>query len=650
VRKTKKRWLFIVVLISLLSVAALAKRFKDVNAFDGEETTEVKPYKTPTGDVKKFLGIWMTSGYALQPSANSYVEVNKTVTLYTDAARSALARLTSIGFSQYYVWYESTDGKTWKQIEKGKSKNLENYKITPTEVGTRYYQQETYWKGVIFTGARVYSKLATVHALPEPVDAEKVTVTTDDDYLYNSTNELVNIQTYAHAQPDPVNSTGTITWSVDDTSLATIDENTGLITANTNEKSGPLTIFATMHNPNGTEIKGEKEIIVGGGLENQTVKVGNTATFELQGNIGELDDDEDNNYTVKWYKEDPITQHRENLDLDPKALSYTTPETKLEDDGTIVGAIIRVRANGKNYSYPTNEAYLYVKPEGGPNIEMTNTLSNETYRDKGNSDTVLFGVNNGDQVKYLNTLKNDSDTGTLSNAKYVLPLRDGTSVISVEIDNQAIDESNYSIKKNENTQNLDLTVTGLGFKNQQSHSIEVNTTVSGVTGRSSFTTLPYIEGTSDEDESLYRKFGHENVLHYTLDMIDSKPQDIDYGTINAITPAETLSRQDALNLPNNVLDVDDTRRNKTPLKVYVSQIGELMSGEDVLSGQLKYYDDGKSTNLLNEKAEVTSTEQDEPLNSIGWDKDNGVLLYMNHKWNVAGVYQTKLDWIIEDAP
>jgi len=37
------------------------------------------------------------------------------------------------------------------------------------------------------------------------------------------------------------------------------------------------------------------------------------------------------------------------------------------------------------------------------------------------------------------------------------------------------------------------------------------------------------------------------------------------------------------------------------------------------------------------------------LNSIAWDKENGVLLYLDSNWNASGVYQTKLDWTIQDS-
>jgi len=646
-QKLKKRWIFIIVFVILLSTGALAKRFKDVNAQD--EATEVIPYKKPTGDVKKFLGIWMSNGYALQPATDSYVVVGNDLTLYTDQARSFVNRILTPGHTKYHTWYESTDGKTWKKVANGKSKNYQNYKITPNKTGTVYYQQETYWRSAIGTTAmHIYSKVATVHVLPEPVDATSVDVTTDDDYLYNTENVLINRETYAHAIPTPHNFTGTVSWSVDNTNLATIDENTGLITSNNKELSGELKVTATLHNPNGKDIYGSTTIGIGRGLDDQYVKAGNTATFSLRGNIGDLDEDEDSKYEVKWYKKAPITGIPSQLDVDSQALSYTTPETTLDDDGTMIYAIIRVYVNNKWYSHTTNEAVLHVSPEGGPDIEMTNTLSNETFNDGTNTSTTLFGVNNDDKIKYTDTLTNNSDTGTLTDAKYVLPLKDGTMVDSVVVDGQTLDEGNYELKKNTNTQAIDLIISNLAFKNRQSHQIEITTTVNGITKRSSSETLPYIYGKND-DNTEYQKVGSQEYLNYTLDLIATTPQDIDYGTINAINTSKTVARQDSLNSPNNVLDVDDMRRYKTPITVYIAQTDALKSGSNILSGHLRYYDNGESINLLSDSAEVAQTSNGESLNSIAWDKENGVLLYLDSNWNASGVYQTKLDWTIQDS-
>lgn len=657
-RKSKKRWLIILIFISLLSASSFNQRYKQVKA-DDAETTVVTPYKKPSGDASSFLGLRTRSGYILQPAEQTYIELGQTKSIYADAGRSLAAQLVwgILYPNRSYQWYKSTDGKNWSKVSSKESGTKNTLPLTPSEVGTTYYQLNTYWTDWVgFTrNKQLYSNVATVNTVPEPVDAEDVKVTTDDDYLYNSVNDIVNTETYAHATPVPANFTGTVTWSVDDTNLATIDSETGLITANTNRLGGDLTVIATMHNPIGDDIQGSTKITIGGGLEDQTVHAGNTATFDLRGNVGDLDDDDeddsdgDNDYTVKWYKEDPITHSRTQIQKDnPQALSYTTPETTLDDDGTIFLAIVQVKYNGKTYSYTTADAYLHVLPEGGPDLSLTNTLSNETYKDNNNTDTVLFGVNNGDSIKYTDTVKNESTSGTLKDAKYTLPLRKGTQVTSVKIDGK--DTTDYETVANDDTNSDDLVISGLNFKINESHSIEVNTTVSGIDSKTSYTSVPYITGKND-DNNTYQKFGNDETLNYTTNsVVVSKVRDIDYGTINSVGTGKTLARQDELNLPNNMMELEDMRRNKEPLTVTVSQDAPLQTKTgDVFAGNLRFYKDGDYTDLLEKPAVVATTKKDEELLSLGWDKDNGILLYLQSKLNVAGTYKTTLSWTISDS-
>lgn len=653
-RKLKKRWLLVLLFISILSASAFNRRYKEVDAED-IETTKVEPYKKPTGDATKFLGIWLTSGYVLQPQKDTYIEVGQTKSLRGSAGRSAILQALTLPYTfKRYQWYKSTNGTSWSKVSSKESGNKQELPITPTEEGETYYQLDIYFETItgLTTAAHLYSDVATVHAVPEPVDAASVEVTTDDDYLYNSDNDLVNTETYARAYPTPVNFTGTVTWSISDTNLATIDPDSGLITANTSRRSGVVTVTATMHNPVGADITGDTEVTIGGGLEDQTVKAGKTATFDLRGNISELDDEsEDNDYTIKWYKEDPITHTRTQLQKDePRALKYTTPETTLNDDGTIILAIIQVRYNGKSYSYTTNDAYLHVIPEGGPNISMTNSLSNETFNDGTNTDTMLFGVNNDDVIKYSDKVTNDSTSGTLKNATYTLPLRTGTKVTSVQVDGSDVSNEDYQVVDNNDTGNKDLVISGLNFKINESHQVDVETIVASIDKKTSYQTVPYVTGKTDDDED-YQKFGNNLALNYTTGtVVINKVNDIDYGSINSYGNNKTIARQDELNLPNNVMELEDMRRYKKALTVTVDQDGPLQtSSGDVLSGHLRFYNNGSYQTLLGQPAVIAETNDDEELLSLGWDKDNGILLFLESKLNVAGTYKTTLNWTVADS-
>jgi len=281
-------------------------------------------------------------------------------------------------------------------------------------------------------------------------------------------------------------------------------------------------------------------------------------------------------------------------------------------------------------------------------LELHDTLSNETFHDNNDTDTVIFGVNNGDLVRYKDTVTNESTSGTLKEADYTLPLRKETQVASVKLDGK--DTTNYKLVDNDDTNSTDLIISGLNFKINESHAIEVDTTVAGIDSKTSYTSVPYITGKND-DNNTYQKFGNDETLNYTTNsVVVNKVNDIDYGTINSISASKTLARPDELNLPNNMIEVEDMRRYKNPLIVSVSQDSPLQTDAgDVFEGQLRFYNNGKYTNLLEEPAVVANTVKDEELVSLGWDKDNGILLYLESKWNVAGVYKTRVNWTISDS-
>lgn len=644
--RRKKNIALVIILFTLLTGVFLVKNTTESIAADDE----IGYYKKPTGDVRKFLGIWLTSGFNLQPNADNYVLVNNTVTLHTDSGRSLWDRAVSLNGFAHYRWYKSTDGKKWSKMSDKENGDYKHMPVTPTTTGTVYYQQRVSWYYLVelLTSPVVYSQVAAVHSLPEPVNATDVEVTTDDDYLYNSPNDVTDTTTYAHASITPVNFTGTLSWSIDNTDLATIDEDTGLISANTLGKSGTVTVTANLSNPDGTTTKGSTKVQVGGGLDDQTVRAGKTATFSLRGNIGELNED-DTSYNVKWYKEDPITHYRTQIDADSKALSITTPETTLDDDGTLFFAIIQVKVGTSSMSYTTNDAFLYVTPEGGPDVNIDDTLENETFDDNTNTDNMLYGVINGDKVTYHNTLTNDSQTGTLSDGKYVLPLHANTTVTKVTLDGNELPSSEYEVKSNDTTDQTNVSVDGLSFKNGESHSIEVETVVGGITKKETSRTIPYITGKDDDGDS-YQKIGKTETINYTTDMIEQSIKHIDYGEVVSYGQETLVYRSDDLNWPNNLIEIDDMRRYKNPVTVSVSQGADLENEKgQTLSGSLRYYDDdGEYTDLLANSAVVKSTSENETLESIGWYKNNGLVLYLNGA-SSAGIYTTQLNWEISDT-
>jgi len=649
--KNKKRWTLVLVMLAFFSLLSFTDRVREVKA-DDIPVEEIKPYKTPTDDVRKFLGIWMTSGYALQPKDYSYTKVDSPVTLYTDQARSFVTALLTLTSWAHYQWYETSGDGKWKEVSKKNGGTKKNLTLTPTEIGTKYYQQETSWYMVISAlSPTVYSKVAAVKALDKHVYATDLDITLDDDYIYNYESKVTTTSTYAHATVTPADFTGTIKWSIDRPDLATIDPDSGFIQANPRTKSGIATVTATALNADGTTVSKDKEITIGGGLEDQTVKAGDDATFELMGNIGEFEEEEGLNYTIRWFKEDPITHQQEEVDAGKNSTSYTIPKTTLNDDGTLVYAVISVQANGGPYEYTTNEAMLHVIPEGGPQISLEDTIENKTFNSGSDTNTELYDVNKGDNVIYHSVINNHSTGGSLMDATYTLPLRKDTVINGITLDGRTLTEDEYQTSVDEESGNISLVVNLPKLGMEAEHDLDVDTKVGDVSSRESYRTTAYIKGKDDSGNDS-QKIGATRSLNLTTGILQYSIAKIDYGTIKPINNQSLIRRQnDASNWPDNMINIDDMRRNKSAVSLYVTQKGDFVNGnQDVLQGRLKYVDDDEEQDLMTGSAMVSETQNNQEMKSLSWKADEGVLLAMdNNKMNSGGAYKTELQWDLIDS-
>ena len=653
-KKLNVKWALLIAMLTFMAACLFSDKIqREVSANEEIPVEDITPYKTPTGDVRKFLGIWMTSGYNLQPQSNNYTVVDSSTTLRTDQGRSWLSALTSGLAPAHYQWYETNDGKKWTEVSKKNGGTKKNLTVTPKEIGTKYYQQEVKWYYIFSPlSPTVYSKVAAVHALDKHVSATDIDVSVDDDYIYNYSSEITTTSTYAHATVTPANFTGDIKWSIDNTDLATIDEESGLITANTRTKSGIVTVTATAINNDGTTVSNNTTVTVGGGLEDQTVKAGETAKFELMGNIGEFDEQEDMNYSIRWFKEDPITHEQSEIEVGKNSISHTTPETTLNDDGTLFFAYITVKANGKNYEYTTNEATLHVLPDGGPDITLDDTLENKTFDNSSDNSTNLYDVNSDDNVVFKTTVTNNSSGGQLKDATYHLPLRAGTTINKVTLDNQELSDSDYEVKKDSDTNELTLVVKNINLGIQKSADLVVDTTVGTVNKRENYRSIGYLTGTDDSGSNV-QKIGAPRSLNLTTNKLEYTIKDIDYGSIKPIGNDQVIFRQNnESNWPDNIMDVDDMRRDKTPITLSVSQDSDFVSEDkkSTLSGHLKFFDDDYEQDLLTGSAIVSQTKAGQEMSSLSWQADRGILLELdNQQLNASGNYETKLNWVFTDS-
>lgn len=653
-KKLNVKWAILIAMLTFMAACLFSDKIqREVSANEEIPVEDITPYKTPTGDVRKFLGIWMTSGYNLQPQSNNYTVVDSPTTLRTDSGRSLWTAVTSLFAPAHYQWYETTDGKKWTAISKKNGGTKKNLTVTPTEIGTKYYQQEVEWYFMTsLLAPSVYSKVAAIHALDKHVAATGIKVSVDDKYLYNYESEITTTSTYAHAKVTPENFTGDIKWSIDNTDLATIDEDSGLITANSRTKSGIVTVTGTAVNNDGTTVSDDVEVTIGGGLEDQTVKAGETAEFALMGNIGEFEEQEDMNYTIRWFKEDPITHEQSEIEVGNNTVSHTTPKTTLNDDGTLFFAYITVKISGRTYEYTTNEATLHVLPDGGPDITLDDTMENKTYDNTSDNSTNLYDVNKDDEVVFKTTITNNSSSGQLKDASYNLPLRAGTTINKVTLDDKELSDTDYEVKKDSDSNELTLIVKNINLGIQKSASLVVDTKISDVNKREVYRSIGYLTGSDDSGGSV-QKIGTPRSLNLTTNKLEYTVKDLDYGSIKPIGNDQVIFRQNnESNWPDNVMDVDDMRRDKTPITLSVSQDNDFVSEDkkNTLSGHLKFFDDDYEQDLLVGSAIVSQTKAGQEMTSLSWQANKGVLLELdNTKLNASGKYETKLNWVFTDS-
>lgn len=329
------------------------------------QLTLYEPNPAPT----KFLNVWMTNGYALQPDSVTNAKINdKTKVLHTDAVRSLSSIMTGALDAPHYRWYKSENGRNWSAVPENEYGHRANMPINANEEGTTWYQLDTQYYNYA-TGwlakTHIYSNIAQVNVLTDDVNPESVQVSTDTNYVYNTNDKLMNVA-YAHADVQPANATGKLTWSIDRPDIATIDSTTGKITANSTGANGRVKVTATFtgsEDNNPKVVVGSSYVTVGGGLNNPTINVGQTATFNLQGN----QDDfygywDENDLWVEWYTKEVGQKDSKQKSLGTtKGLSYTTPVQTETSSNKLYKAKVIMRKGSKKTTLTTNWASLTVR-------------------------------------------------------------------------------------------------------------------------------------------------------------------------------------------------------------------------------------------------------------------------------------------------
>lgn len=314
-------------------------------------------------------------------------------------------------------------------------------------------------------------------------------------------------------------------------------------------------------------------------------------------------------------------------------------------------------ATGSNYYVsPTtllsNDAIVNVQKQENANpvkLTIQNQLFNTTYPDDHNAaNTTINSVLPGDQVRYVTDIKNTADASSMTNGVYRFEVPAGTVFNQVKLGDKTLTAGTDYTVTHQGTTDVVL-VNNVNFVGPGSLEFTADVTIGDAGGKQlSFDTLPFVTG-NNPDGTKFTTDGTSMTINYTDNMLKFTPKNIDYGAHPFVNTDQVFDRTDATNAPNTVVDVKDTRRDKSALKVFVSQDAPFKMTDNinaVLPSKLRYYENGNFTTLDNDGVQIGQTNAGQALSAISWQKNDGLRLYANGNNFMPGSYQTTLTWTV----
>ncbi len=615
-----KKWSNFWIMVLTLTLLAVGWQMVPVHA-----ATTIPGKGTPSANATNILGIYLNTGFSLQPE-DQYVVINRSTTLTTATGHSVLDAA-NLFANDHFQWYQSTNqGVTWAKVDPGNNANLT---VTPNQVGTTYYQQSFQYYALTSIGAKTYySRVAAINAVAEPIPATRLDVTADSNYLYN--NQSTEMSTTVNATPTPVNATGKVTWSIDNTDLATIDSTTGIVTANNQGKSGTVTVTGTITNDDGSTRSGTTTIKIGGGLDDQTIDEGKTATFSVQGHF---DDDPSK---VVWHK--VTASGKDTVVATGTAKSYTTPVTTADDDQAKFYAILTIDST----TLTTNKATLNVNINRTPNVSFTSRIEDLT-DNTGNTDTTLNNVVYGDSSKITGTVTDNNAHSAMVDADFLIKMPEYVHNTTIKID---------GVQHSYGTQNVDngvyMVISGLSFATIKTHTFEVDFD-SLMTTNETFVTQAEIQGNDSNNNDL----GTFSGGNLTMVFSDGKLQatsanQVDFGSLTY----DDVNHQVMGNVTDggDLLSFTDRRRERSATTVTLSQETPFSNGSHDLAATLSFDDNGNLIPLSTTSQTVASYAAGEMVKSIGSSNGQSLALKLANAGITPGDYTTTLAWTITEAP
>lgn len=610
---------------------------------------------TPTADPSSFLFWYTNTGFRLQPQ-DQYTTKGKSKTLTSAVGYSFMDTFFNPFAFNHFQWYQSTDaGAHWTAVKNATNSSLT---VTPTQAGTVYYQESFgYYLFIppIFSSDYYYSRVAAVTTLGDPVNATGLSVKADSNYLYNnqgsaetkaegSTGNVQAATTNVRATPTPADATGNISWTSSDSNLATVDRTSGVVTANTEGKSGTVTITGTIANPDGTTKSASTEIRLGGGLDDQTVDSGKSATFTVQGSFASTPQ------SVTWYKKAAGSTTATKVSSGT-SLSYTTPTTTAADDQSEYYAKVTIASDGNTHTITTNSAKLSVNFSYTPKVTVTSTIKNLT-DSTGDTPTLLNNVIYGDNCEISGTIVDsnpDSKMKTMD-LKILMPVDvEGTTFT---VDGKAPGNFQYATAAGPDSSSVYVEFKNVAINPNETHRFDLKfTSISVANG--TYRTVPEVIGYDASGNKLGTYTGNDNLTINTSDnaLTTKAAGNVTFGSLSYANINQEIEGQVVGG--GSLLDVTDNRRVKKGTTVTLQQMTPFENGDDshTLNATLSYASGSLVKPLTNAGAQtIIYSGTGIALGSLNASHGDKLQLNIPSQAIYPGSYSSTLQWTITQAP
>lgn len=592
-------------------------------------------FPAPSPHPVKHFGLWTTGGFNIEPGSDYYVTLGDYVQITTSSVRPSL----SVHFEPpSHTWYMSFENQPPEIISEAKDATL---KFPPKQTGTYRFQIFDKYTGFI-SSEKYYSEIATVHVLPKEIKVTGISdINVDTDYLYSTNNNFGKNEAFASAHLVPSDSTVPVNWSISPDDLATIDDN-GKVTAKTG-KEGSFFITATAINSDGSTVTKTKLMNVGGGLYDQKARAGTTATFTIQG-FDQQEDRDDENVKVSWFKREggKIVGLR---NYNSNQFKYTTETLSEKNNGEKYFAVIEF----KNKTLTTSDGLLTVLPRLDPDVKVTSSITNLSFNSDDNGTQTLNKVTNGDEIQYEIDLDNNGNID-FSNSYFFIYLNLTSQISKITVDDKEIKDFGLTLNAVNNFQKVKIQLNK--FDPNTTKKIKINTITQGIIDHQNFSSKPFFIGVDSSDNS-YQTLGDELRLNYISNGIILYPQNINFEPLEFFDTNTIKYRTAETNSPNEVATIIDQRRDKnattlslkqeTPFMKYLPETQSLDQNTQ-LPANLYFYKSDQAPQPLNNETNIYTTFKGQPVKSLSWNKNEGILLHVKNANVPAGTYTSKLDW------